>query len=121
MSEENIKKAEELKETAELSETGELSDAELDGVAGGAFGFGFLKSYLDHQEKEREAAARLAQPGRRREGGGLLCERALFAASGAEKAPKVSNRMRRLAYRSAETAQSVHKELRWRVSTYFVF
>ena len=61
MSEENIKKAEELKETAELSETGELSDAELDGVAGGAFGFGFLKSYLDHQEKEREAAARLAQ------------------------------------------------------------
>ena len=55
MSEEINKKAEELKEGAELS------DAELDGVAGGAFGFGFLKNYLEYQEKEKQAAATLAQ------------------------------------------------------------
>ena len=61
MSEENIKKAEELKEAAGLSETGELSDVELDGVAGGAFGFGALKNYLEYQEKEKQADAALAQ------------------------------------------------------------
>ena len=61
MSEEIIKKAEELKEAAELSEAKELSEEELDGVAGGAFGFGFLQSYLEYQKREKEAAATLAQ------------------------------------------------------------
>ena len=61
MSEEIIKKAEELKEAAEFSEAKELSEEELDGATGGAFGFGFLKNYLEYQEKEREAAAKLAQ------------------------------------------------------------
>ena len=58
MSEENIKKAEELEEAAELSEAKELSDAELDGAAGGAFGHGIVLKVV---EKERQAAAALAQ------------------------------------------------------------
>ena len=55
MSEEINKKAEELKEA------GELPDDELDGVAGGAFGFGYLQSMLKHQEMQRQAAEALAQ------------------------------------------------------------
>ena len=61
MSEEIIKKAEELKEAAELSEAKELSEEELDGASGGGFGFGFLKSYLEHQKREEEARRQFAE------------------------------------------------------------